>query len=211
MVQKDNLLYGLAGIVVGIIAGVVIAGQSTVPRNFSSDQQQVVQTASAPVQQQQQQQAQQQLPEGHPPIDTDAMKKQLETNKGILEKDPENQVALVTAANLSSDLKDYPQAIGYYEKALKKDPKNTNLLTDLGTAYFYSNNANKALQIYNQSLSIDPKHFQTLMNIGIVKMSMGDHKGAAESWDKVITLYPDSPEAQQLKEMVRRVKEGKAS
>lgn len=208
MVQKDNLLYGLAGIVVGIIAGVVIAGQSAVPRNFGSDQQ-VVQTVAAPPQQQQQEQGE--LPSGHPPIDTDGLKKQLEMNKGILEKDPENQMALVTAANLSSDLKDYPQAIVYYEKALKKDPKNTNLLTDLGTAYFYSNKADRALQIYNQSLSIDPKHFQTLMNIGIVKMSMGDHKGAAESWDKVISLYPNSPEAQQLKEMVRRVKEGKAS
>jgi len=208
MVQKDNLLYGLAGIVVGIIAGVVIAGQSSVPRNFASEGQ-VVQTVAAPAQEEQQEQGQ--LPAGHPPVDADAMRKQLEMNEGILEKDPENLVALVTAANLSSDLKEYPQAIGYYEKAIIREPKNINLITDMATAYFYSNNPQKALELYNRSLSIDPKHFQTLMNIGIVKMSLGDHKGAAESWDKVITLYPDSPEAQQLKEMVRRVKEGKAS
>jgi len=168
-----------------------------------------MQTVAAPAQEEQQEQGQ--LPAGHPPVDADAMRKQLEMNEGILEKDPENLVALVTAANLSSDLKEYPQAIGYYEKAIIREPKNINLITDMATAYFYSNNPQKALELYNRSLSIDPKHFQTLMNIGIVKMSLGDHKGAAESWDKVITLYPDSPEAQQLKEMVRRVKEGKAS
>jgi len=208
MVQKDNLLYGLTGVVVGIIAGVVIANQSTVPRNFTTEPQ-VQQSVAASAQQQPE--AQSELPAGHPPVDADAMRKQLEVTKGMLEKDPENQLALVTAANISSDLKEYPQSILYYEKALKKEPNNINLITDLATSYFYSNKPEKALSLYDRSLSIDPKHFQTLMNIGIVKMSMGDHKGAAESWEKVITLYPNSPEAAQLKEMVTRVKEGRTS
>ncbi len=203
--KKDNLVFGLAGVIIGLILGVVIANQSRGP----------VATVTAPVAQQtatvpQQQGTQQgQLPEGHPPIDQEALRKQVDIHKTVLEKDPENLEALITIGNLNYDMKNYPEAILYYEKAVKKDGTNIGVLTDLGTSYFYSNNPAKALEIYERSLVIDPKHFQTLMNIGVVKMSSGDKKGAADAWEKLISYHPDAPEAAELRTTIQKLREGK--
>ena len=46
------------------------------------------------------------------------------------------------------------------------------------------------------SLAIDPKHVKTLLNQGII-LAFGkkDLKGAAESWQQVVAIAPDSAEA----------------
>lgn len=207
--NKDNLVFLLGGVIVGIIAGVVIA-------NYSAGSRQTVQVAApAPPAGMTQQQApaaggmtgQQQLPEGHPPIDETAMKQEIARFEDILKKDPENKDAIVALGNLYFDINQFDKASGYYEKAVAADPKNVNLITDLGTCYLRTNDYGKALEYYNRSLAIDPNHFQTLMNLGIARMATGDRKGAAEVWEKVVQLYPDNPEAAALKDAVKRLKE----
>ncbi|HSP05961.1 MAG TPA: tetratricopeptide repeat protein [Acidobacteriota bacterium] len=210
--NKDNLVFLFGGVIVGIIVGVIIA-------NYSAGSRQVpimtAPAASVAEQQPQQQtgggmmpgQQQQQLPEGHPPINEETMKQEISRNVDILKKDPENQDANVALGNLYSDLQQFDKAMPYYEKAVARDQKNVNLITDLGTCYLRTNDFGKALELYNRSLSIDPNHFQTLMNLGIARMASGDRKGAAEAWEKVIQLYPDNPEAAQLRDAVKKLKE----
>ena len=203
---KTNLVFGMIGVIAGIIIGVFIGNATVGPKQV------VVAPApqGAPMAQPQQQvQQQQQLPEGHPPINQAELQTELAQNQAILMKDPENQAALVNAANLSYDLKVYPQAISYYEKALIKDPKNMNLITDLGTSYFYSKQPEKAIEMYNRSLAIDSKHLQSLMNMGVVKMSIGDHAGAADVWEKAVTYYPDIPEAAEMKATIQKLRSAK--
>ena len=198
---KDNLIFGLGGMVIGVIVGVVLVN--------SSNTRQVV---SAPVAQQMNPSTQQtatdqgQLPEGHPPVDEAGLKAQVEQQLEILKKDPENQEATVAVANLNFDLKNYQEAITYYEKALQRDPNNINLNTDLGSAHMWLGNYDKALELYNKSLARDPKHLQSLMNLGIVRMSMGDRLGAASSWEKVLEYYPDHPEANMLRQAIAKLR-----
>ena len=72
--------------------------------------------------------------------------------------------------------------------------------TDLGVAYYYTNQPDRALEQFEQSLSVDPKHTKTLLNIGIVKaFGKQDLAGAAQAWQQVVALAPDSPEGQAAK------------
>lgn len=218
---KDNLVFGLAGTVVGIIVGVLIVNFSVAPRqqgtamNVDSQQMQPMQQApvqqAAPMQQNTTSGTQGQLPEGHPPVDESALKTQIDQQQKTLEKDPNNQDAIVNLGNLNFDLKNYPEAQKWYTKALDKDPKNVNIITDLGSCYLWQNDYGKALEFYNRSLSIDPNHFQTLMNVGIARMGTGDRDGAAEAWEKLVKLYPDNPDAQMLKDAVAKLKAKKQS
>ena len=205
--SKDNLIFALSGMVLGVIIGVLI-GNSGGPR----------QTVSAPVPQEMTTssnqaaapQEQGQLPEGHPPIDESALKSRIAEQQEILKKDPGNQEATVSIANLNFDLKNYNEAIQWYEKALVRDPSNINLISDLGTSHMWMGEYQKAVDLYNKSLSINPKHLQTLMNLGIARMSMGDRAGAAEMWEKVVTYYPDHPEVPMLKQAITKIRTEKS-
>lgn len=199
---KDNLIFGLGGMVLGVIVGVLLVS--------SSGSKQVV---SAPVSQEFTSSTSQsavpeqgQLPDGHPPVDEAALKSKVAEQQAILTKDPNNQEATISIANLNFDLKNYQEAIQWYEKALQRDPSNINLITDLGTSHMWMGNYDKAVELYNKSLAIDPKHLQTLMNFGIVRMSTGDRAGAAEMWEKVVTYYPDHPEANMLKQAIAKLR-----
>ena len=197
--SKTNFVYALLGTIIGIIIGSLIVSLAP-PRPVAA-----AQPVAAPAIQQQQA-ASGTLPEGHPPIDDPNLQLALAQQQAILQKDPQNQQAVIAAANLLFDMKNYQAAVSYYEKALQKDESNINLLTDLGTSYFYASNPQKALQIYDRSLTIDPKHAQTLMNVGVVKASIGDKKGAAEAWEKLVALHPEIQEAAELKAMVQKLR-----
>ena len=203
---KDNLLFALGGTLIGVIVGVLIANSGGRAINTGVPQQQVTEVAPPEQRGNTQQQDPNQLPEGHPPVDQAALQAKVAEQEQILKKDPNNQEATISLANLNFDLKNYSQAIQYYEKALQKDPGNINLNTDLGSSYMWSGDYDKAIQLYNKSLSIDPKHLQSLMNLGIAKMSVGDKAGAAESWQKVIEYYPNDPEVPMLKQAVAKLK-----
>jgi tetratricopeptide (TPR) repeat protein len=210
---KDNLVYALGGVIVGIILGVVIANFSSGGRmqaGFSQPMTQTQQQTPAPMQQSESGSAipaQGELPEGHPPVDENALRDQLVKQEAVLKNDPNNQDALVSAGNLNFDLKNYQKAAEYYDHAVKNDSNNVNLITDLGSCWLWMNQPDKAIEYYDRSLKIDPKHFQTLMNLGIARMSSGNKAGAAEAWEKLVSYYPDHPEAPMLRDAIKRLRE----
>jgi len=194
--KKDNLVFALSGVVIGMIVGVLIANQS--PQRIQATEALVQQTVTQAPQQEQ-------LPEGHPPIDQ-TLQNQIAEQQEILKKDPENQTAIVAVANLNYDLKNHKEATKWYEKALEKDPNNINLITDLGTSYLQLQDFDKSLAQYKKALTINPKHYQTLMNLGIARMAVGDNDGAAEAWEKLIAFYPDDPNTGMIKDALQKMK-----
>jgi len=123
------------------------------------------------------------------------------------ESSPQDPAVRIELGNLYFDAERYPDAIRWYEDALKIDPKNPNASTDLGVAYYYMNQPDRALQQFALSLSINPKHAKTLLNQGIV-MAFGkqDLEGASRSWEQVIALAPDSPEGRAAKQALDNMK-----
>lgn len=97
--------------------------------------------------------------------------------------------------NLYFDAERFDQAIRWYEESLRIDPRNVNVSTDLGVSYYYTNQPDRALEQFDRSLAIDPRHAKTILNVGIVRaFGKQDLKGAAEAWQRVIELAPDTPE-----------------
>jgi len=143
---------------------------------------------------------QQGLPEGHPPIDSAAVIKQMEDMAAQNPKDADVRLKL---ANFLYDQKQYSQAIEWYQRALELDPKNVNARTDLGTAYFYTGRPQDALREYDKSLGIDPKHESTMLNAIVVNLE-GTHDLAAaqKAWDRLYKLNPNHPALAGLKEQI---------
>jgi cytochrome c-type biogenesis protein CcmH/NrfG len=115
---------------------------------------------------------------------------------------------LVQVANLYYDGRQYPEAIKYYQLAVKSQPTNSDLLTDLGTAIWYTGDADGAIAEFQTALKYRPDHPGTLFNLGIVRwQGKGDPKGAVQAWEELLKRNPNYPEKQEVEEYIARAKQ----
>ena len=123
------------------------------------------------------------------------------------QQNPTDAVTRVQLGNMYFDAGRYPEAVQWYEQAMKLQPKDVNVSTDLGISYYYMNDADKALAQFARSLEIDPKHTKTLLNMGIVRAyGKQDLKGASEAWQRVIATAPNTEEARAAQQALDGVK-----
>lgn len=182
-----NAITGLAGILLGIIAGYIIgAGQLQGSAAASTP---VAATATA---------------DPHVGLVNDA---ELQAYKDILAADPKNVKAAIQLGNKLYDAARYVEAIPYYQQALALDTRNVNVSTDLATALYYSGRIDDALAQTETSLQIDPKHGQTLFNIGIIRRDgKKDPAGAAAAWERLLEVVPDYPDAAKVRALISDLK-----
>ena len=180
--KSDAIAFGIAGVCFGLIAGWVIGSQQAASRPLPA----APSSAQAG-----------ETPGGGSTRAAVLDEAQVKALTSVAEQDPKNPKPRIDLANLYFDADRYGDAIKWYEQALSLAPNDVNVSTDLGVAYYYTNQPDKALAQFDKSLALDPKHVKTLLNVGIVRaFGKQDLKGATDSWQKVIDLAPNSPEAQ---------------
>lgn len=184
--RGDSIAMGLAGVFFGVIVGWIVGAQAT----------QSSVAVSRPPAQAQAPQASAQAPQARA-VDQAQV-------AGLTEKanaNPSDKASRAELGNLYFDAEQYPEAIKWYEAAHQIDPRDINVSTDLGVAYYYTNQADKALTQFERSLAIDAKHTKTLLNQGIVRaFGKQDLKGAEQSWEQVLSIAPEGPEAKAAKQ-----------
>lgn len=190
--RADAIVFGIAGSLFGLIIGWVLGSQQTA---------RTVRQA-APVAQAAPAQTQQSAPQ---PVPVDeARVKALETVAAQNVKDPQPRVQL---GNMYFDAERFPDAIKWYEQAIALNPKDANVSTDLGVAYYYTNQPDRALRQFDHSLAVDSRHIKTLLNVGIVRaFGKQDLQGAAQAWQRVVEIDPNSPEGQAAKKGLDGIK-----
>ena len=129
--------------------------------------------------------------------------------KTTAQQNPNDAPTRVQLGNMYFDAGRFQDAAQWYEAALKINPKDVNVSTDLGIAYYYMNDADKALAQFDRSLTIDPSHAKTMLNVGIVRaFGKQDLKGAADAWQKVVAMAPNSEEARAAQQALDGIKSG---
>jgi len=182
-VSKDALIVGVAGVFFGVLVGWIIGSQQGAPH------------LPAPIAASAQSSAAQNAGGAPPPPPLDESK--ASSMKTIAEQNPNDADTRIQLGNMYFDAGRYQDAATWYEQAMKLRPKDANVSTDLGISYYYMNDPDRALAQFDKSLQIDPKHAKTLLNIGIVRaFGKQDMKGAAEVWQKILEVAPNSEEAQ---------------
>ena len=182
--KAESIVFAIAGSLFGLIVGWILGTQQTISSNRMAAP--VAQQAAAPA--------------GGGATVSQAIpldENRAQAMRTAAEQSPSDAKARVELGNMYFDAERYTDAITWYEAALQINPADPNVSTDLGVAYYYTNQADKAVAQFEQSLRADPKHTKTLLNLGIVKaFGQQDITGAAEAWQQVVALAPDSPEGQ---------------
>ncbi|MEY4635036.1 MAG: hypothetical protein RJA55_834 [Acidobacteriota bacterium] len=190
--RADAIVFAVAGSLFGLIIGWVLGTQNAAGsvRAAAPMAQAAPAAAGAPAQ-------------APPPLD----QSRVQALQTVAEGDPKNVESRVQLGNLFFDSEQYPQAITWYEQAFALNPADPNVSTDLGVAYYYTNQPDRALAQFEKSLAADPRHTKTLLNVGIVRaFGKNDLPGAANAWEEVVALSPDSPEGQAAKKGLEGVR-----
>jgi cytochrome c-type biogenesis protein CcmH/NrfG len=190
-VSRDSIVMGVAGVFFGILVGWIVGSQQSPGRSTSAVPQAVASQGA---------QAANPAP---PPLD----ESRASAMKTTAQQNPNDAVTRVQLGNMYFDAGRFQEAAQWYEAALKITPKDVNVSTDLGISYYYMNDADRALAQFDRSLQIDPSHAKTMLNVGIVRaFGKQDLKGAADAWEKVIAMAPNSEEARAAKQALDGVK-----
>jgi len=183
--KTESVMFAIAGVIFGLIAGWVIGAQQATMRAPAA----VAASSSAPAP----------ANEGSTrAVSLDEA--QVTALKSVAEREKSNAQPRVQLGNLYFDAERYNDAIQWYTEAQALLPKDVNVSTDLGVCYYYTNQPDKALAQFDRSLKLDANHAKTLLNVGIVRaFGKQDLDGATQAWQKVLQVAPDSPEAQAAK------------
>ena len=125
-----------------------------------------------------------------------------------LKQNPRDFETLVKLGNLYYDSKLYPDAIKYYEQAVKVRPENSDVRTDLGTSYWYTGNPDRAIAEFNRALKYNPTHPGTLFNMGVVKwQGKMDPAGAVQAWERLLETNPNYSQKQQVLDLIAKARQ----
>jgi cytochrome c-type biogenesis protein CcmH/NrfG len=125
-----------------------------------------------------------------------------------LTQNPDDFDSIVKVANLYYDGQQYPDAVKFYERAVKIQPQNADVITDLGTSFWYTGDADKAIDEFQTALKYQPGRASTLFNLGIVRwQGKKDPKGAVQAWEELLRRNPNFPDKQKLQEFIDRAKQ----
>ncbi|HEX6623600.1 MAG TPA: tetratricopeptide repeat protein [Pyrinomonadaceae bacterium] len=231
--KKDNILYGIIGVLVGFIVGFAFAN-TTNQRGYAAQST----TAGQP-----QQTAG--LPPDHPPIDGasagpnaaavgaamklaseqpgnfDAQVKAAEVAYAAHRYDdaikiftlanqlrPEQFDVLVGLGNTNFDAERFEEAEKWYIAALRQQPDNVNVRTDLGLTFFFREprDVERAVKEYRASLERDPAHIPTLQNLTVALTAKGDADAARAALSKLESLSPQNPALPRLRADLEKLK-----
>lgn len=216
---KENILYGVIGLLLGVIIGYI--GTQTINRNYGS--------ASAA------QSAGNRMPggaagqaAGGPPAAVmEAIQKArnepnnfdlqmqaadlymqigryenaLEFLQRAQQLKPNDFDVLAHLGNVNFDLERYEEAAKWYQAALKLKPEDVNMRTDLGASYYLRKppQLDAAIAEYRTSLKYDPRHEKTLHNLALALVDKGDQAGAREIVTRLEQVNPSDPALPGLK------------
>jgi len=128
--------------------------------------------------------------------------------KERVQREPKDLAALVRLANLHHDVGMWPQAAGYYERAVEIDTDDPDLMTDLGVCYRGMQRFDDALAMFDRATRTDPRHWQSLYNtIIVLAFDTQRFDRAEEALRKLEGFDPPPPN---LAELRRRVAEAAA-
>jgi tetratricopeptide (TPR) repeat protein len=180
--KAESIVFAIAGACFGLLVGWMLGAQSAPTARTEPAEARTSATAEGGA-----------AAEARTPAPLDEAK--LEKLIAGAEARPKDAAVRAEIGNLYFDAERFEEAAGWYEASLEIDPRDPDVTTDLGVSYYYTNQPDRALSQFAKSLGINPRHTKTLLNLGIVRaFAKQDLKGAAEAWQQVVTLAPDSPE-----------------
>lgn len=190
--KKDNILFGVFGLIVGLVIGFIFANsvnktgpQPTTPASTSTNS-----TSSNPA-----------LPPDHPALGTQSGTSN--PNAGAIpqvmesiekaKQQPQNYEAQMTAADLYYQIQRFDDAAKYYEAASKLKPAEAEPMIKAGNAHFDAEKYEIAETWYAKALEKEPKNLGVRTDYGLTFFlrSPRDIERAVKEYKAALAVDPN--------------------
>jgi tetratricopeptide (TPR) repeat protein len=225
--SKENILFGVVGLLAGLIIGFMFANsvnKGTIATSVSPQPQQAVEplgsgngqpTANLPEVQAALEKAKAEPDNFDAQVAAAELYYQIKRLDGAIEYlkranelKPDDYEVIVHLGNASFDSKKYEDAENWYSKALEKKPDDVDVRTDLGLTFMFREPADydRAIQEFKRSLEIKPDHPQTLQNLTVAYTKKGDAADASATLAKLEIKEPSNPALTKLRSDIAALK-----
>lgn len=165
--NKESLMFGVLGLIVGLVIGFV--GANSMNRTAAG-----VSPALAPSAPGAAVSGNPALPPDHPPLGTSSGEKpqgaplpQITEAIEKAKQRPQDYEAQMTAADLYYQIERFAEAAKYYETAIKLKPAEAEPLIKAGNSYFDAKNFETAEKWYSLALAKEPKNINVRNDYGL--------------------------------------------
>ena len=113
----------------------------------------------------------------------------------VLAEDARHAGALISVGDILVTQQKHDEAVAYFEKAVSQ---TTDAIVPFNVAeiYFNQGDAAKAVEYYQVAAEYKPDWADPHLKMGYAYLNTGDLDGAKVSFQKVVEVAPDSPQAQ---------------
>jgi arylsulfatase A-like enzyme/Tfp pilus assembly protein PilF len=112
----------------------------------------------------------------------------------ILEVDPADAGALTKMGVIRMRAGDREAALALFLRAVEREPRNHDALLYLAGALASGGRPADALPYFERALVAGPRSSMALNGLGLTRMTLGDRRGAAESFRESLRLDPNQPD-----------------
>jgi cytochrome c-type biogenesis protein CcmH/NrfG len=130
-----------------------------------------------------------------------AVQQQIAALRQRIESNPADPEPLVQLGNIYMEVSKLPQAIDYYERALRLR-ENAEVRTDLGICYKQSGQAEKAAENFERAFRDDPQQWQALYNLAIVRAEARRFDEARAAVARLRAMRPADADVEQLERAI---------
>lgn len=113
-----------------------------------------------------------------------------------LEKEPDNAQGWLTLAHTYYSMRQFREAVGAYERAVKLVPDDADVLADYADALGAANQslAGKPTELIQRALAANPKQWKALALAGTIAFDKKDYKQAVAYWEQLKDVLPPESE-----------------
>jgi cytochrome c-type biogenesis protein CcmH/NrfG len=187
--RRDTLVFMLAGTVFGLVVGYMAAQWGVLPGPAPAVRPGSVAAAAT-------------APATH--VDPNEVK----ALDSLAARQPQDAGVRVELGNLHMDAGRFEEAIRWYREALAINPALPDVATDLGACLVSAGQAAEGLAALDGALARDPTHRLALYNRGIALLQLGRAGEAADTWQELLELHPDDPQAPRLRARIDAIRAG---
>lgn len=192
---KDNLLFALIGIVLGLISGFFL-------QQVISERQPARRIAG---------QALSESPAGGAAAQGapggEAAMAAIQQLRQQVEANPNDADAVLALANMNYDVQSWQRARELYEHYLELRPGDANVMTDLGIVHRNLGDATRALELFRRAKETDARHWQSRFNeVIVLAFDLRQFEEAETVLAELDRLQPGNPDVVRLKAEIARVR-----